>query len=56
MGAVIGMTLLPPEAQAADKPVSMGVRVATGPAVALLAAFFALLLACLCWRRPRVAI
>jgi chromate transporter len=43
LGAVIGTTVLPSEAQGADKPVSMGIRVPTGVAVSLLVAYFAFL-------------
>jgi chromate transporter len=43
LGAVIGVTILPKEPPNADKPVSMGVRIPSGIAVALLVAFFALL-------------
>lgn len=44
LGAVIGATVLPGEAQGPDKPAGMGVRIPAGFAVVLLAAFFALLL------------
>ncbi len=43
LGAVSGLTLLPAQPRATDKPTSMGIRIARGVAVALLAAFFALL-------------
>jgi len=43
LGAVIGMTVLPAEPPGADKPVSMGITIPAGVAVALLVAFFALL-------------
>jgi chromate transporter len=43
LGALAGITMLPNEMQGADKPISMGIRIPTGLAVALLAAFFALL-------------
>jgi chromate transporter len=44
LGAIVGTTLLPSEPLGADKPVSMGVRIPTGLAVALLATFLVLLL------------
>jgi chromate transporter len=43
LGGVIGATVLAGEAQGADKPVSMGVRVPRGLAAVLLVAFFVLL-------------
>lgn len=43
LGAVIGITVLPSEVPGADKPVSMGIRIATGVAMTLLVTFFALL-------------
>jgi chromate transporter len=43
LGAAIGVTVLPVETPGAEPPLSMGVRVPARLAVALLAAFFALL-------------
>jgi chromate transporter len=44
LGAVLGVTVLAREAPNADKPVSLGIRIPTTLALALLTAFFALLL------------
>jgi len=43
LGALLGATVLPGEVAGAERPVSMGVRIPAGLAVALLVAFFALL-------------
>ena len=43
LGAILGLTVLPGEAAKTEPPVSMGIRIPAGIAVALLALFFALL-------------
>lgn len=45
LGAILGLTVLPGEAAKTEPPVSMGIRIPAGIAVALLALFFALLAA-----------
>ncbi len=43
LGALLGMKVVPADATVTDKPVSMGIRIPAGIAVALLLVFFALL-------------